>query len=148
MRIFTAFIVIMASVILFLLPLTQAQYDFKTDQRTDSIGALTAVGVTSANITLGQAIFEDDTTTVTVLSDLTTELPVFMGATYSGLNFSANVSGLTANASRTFTVTYDVDALSGWAGIVALVDRLAWIWLLLIIAFPAAAVAAIFMRRL
>lgn len=145
--IFTAFLILMASMILFMVQTTQGMYDFKTDLRSDEIGAVTAVGVTSDNVVLGQAIYDDDVTTVSVLSDLATDSPAFIGATYSSSPPSGNVSGLTANATRTLTITYDVDALAGSTAISTLVDRISWIYLLMAIAFPAAALAAMFTGR-
>jgi len=146
-KIFDAFVIILASCILFLFPITDAAEDFKTDLRTDTIGAATAAGVTSANITLGTTIYEGDTSTVTVVSDLGTDSPAFIGSTYSATSHSGNVSGLTANTTRTFTVTYDIDALAGWPAIGDISDKLFVFFLLVVIAFAPAALFAIYTGR-
>ncbi len=145
MRIFQAFLVLMASTVLFLLPLTLAAYDFKTDQQEDTFSMVTAVGETSDNISLSELLYDADVTTVYVLSDLGTD-----NISWSSYNATTNhllISGMTDNSTRVLTATYDVDALGGNAAIIMLADRLAWIWLLLVIAFAPAALAAIFTGR-
>lgn len=145
MRVFKAFLVVLASVILFLLPLTKAMYDLKTDRQEDNFSVSTAAGITSSNITLSESIYEDDTTTIELLSDLSSDSPAW--SAYAVGSHSVNVTGLTDNATRALSVYYDVDALEGWDAIVALADKMAWIWMLIIIAFAPAAVAAIFTGR-
>lgn len=142
MRIFQAFIIIMAAVILFLLPLTLAMYDFQTDLRVDSITGTTGVGETSDNVVLGTTVYDDDTTTITVVSDLGSDNPA-AGAYASG-SHTLNVTGLTANTTRTLTISYDVDALAGSTAIATLSDKIAWIFLLMAIIFPPTALYAIF----
>lgn len=145
MRIFKTFIIVLAAVVLFLLPLTGAMYDFKTDLQEDDIAVSTGAGETTANVTLSESIYDDDTTTAGVTSDLSSDSPAF-GA-YDSTSHSANITGLTASENRTITVTYDIDALEGYDAINTLTDRIPWIWLFIIIAFPAAAIAAIWTGR-
>lgn len=144
-KIFQAFLVIMASAILFLIPLTDAAYDFKTDLREDSFTINTAVGQTSANVTLVKAIYDDDVTTISVSSDLSTDVPLY--SSYNTTSRQTLFTGFTANSTRTLTVSYDVDALAGGDAIDTLTDRLAWFWLIAIIAFAPAGLAAIFIFR-
>jgi len=143
-KIFKAFLILMASTILFLLPLTMIVYDFKTDQQTDLFSVVTA-NTTTENITLSELLYDADVTTVYVLSDLSTD-NISWGSYNAGTN-NLLIYGLRADSIRVLTATYDVDALGGNAAIIVLVDRLAWFWLLLIIAFAPAALAAIFTGR-
>lgn len=145
MRIFKAFLVVMGSVILFLLPSTGAMYDFKTDLQTDTFSSITGVGETSDNLTLSEDIYEDDTTTIDLSASLSSDNPAWNA--YDTTTHSLNVIGLTANTTRTLTIAYDIDALEGSDAIVALADKMAWIWLLMIIAFPIAGIASILMGR-
>lgn len=144
-KIFQAFVVIMASAILFLIPLTTAAYDFQTDLREDTFTVNTAVGVTSANVTLVEEVYDDDVTTISVSSDLSTDEPLY--SSYNTTTRQTLFTGLTANTTRTLTVGYDVDALEGGDAINTVADRLAWFWLISIIVFAPAALAAIFIGR-
>ena len=147
LKIFNAFVIIVASCVLFLLPITNAAEDFKRDLRTDSIGSITGAAETSDNITFGTAIYDDDTTSVTVSSDLATDAPVFVGGTYSATNNTGNVSGLTANTTRTLSVTYYIDALTGFPAVADISDKYFLFYLLCVGAFAPAALAAIFINR-
>ncbi len=144
MKIFKAFLILMASTILFLLPLTMTVYDFKTDQQTDLFSMVTA-DTTTDNITLSELLYDADVTTVYVLSDLSDDM--ISWGSYNATSNNLLVSGMSGNTTRVLTATYDVDALGGSTAIINLVDRLAWIWLLLIIAFAPASLAAIFTGR-
>ena len=117
MKIFKAFLILMASTILFLLPLTMIVYDFKTDQQTD-IFSMVTVGNTTDNITLSELLYDADVTTIYVLSDLSTD-NISWGS-YNGTSNNLLVSGLVSNDTRVLTATYDVDALGGNAAIIVL----------------------------
>jgi len=145
MRVYKAFIVIMASVILFLLPITGAMYDFQTDRQEDDFSVITAAGVTTDNLTLSETIYDADTTTISLISDLSSDVPGWTA--YDNTSHSLAISGLTANATRNITVYYDIYALGDNTAINNLTDRMAWFWLLIIIAFAPAALAAIFTNR-
>lgn len=145
MKIFNSFLIIMGSIVLLLMPLTSAVYDFATDLREDSFTVATGVGETSGNVTLIKPIYDDDTTTIDVISDLSTDDPLFN--TYNTTSRATNFTGLTANTTRTLTVSYDVDALNAWPAVNSLVDVTAWLWLIIIICFAPAAIAAIFIGR-
>jgi len=145
MRIFYAFLIIIVAVILFMLPLTEAIYDFRTDLREDEFTYATGAGESAANVTLGKPVYDDDIFTIDILSDLSTD-----NATYSGYNVTSrllDISGLSDNATRLFTISYDIDALEGSDAINAFMDIIPFIWMLIIIAFGPAALFAIFTGR-
>ena len=144
-RIFNAFMIIVASTFLFLLPLTLLVEDFKKDQQIDNFSVPTAVGETTENVSLSEELYEGDATSVTVLSDLATD-----SAGWGSYNATVNnllITGLTTNTTRIIKVTYDIDALGGSVAIINLADKLAWFWLLICIAYAPAALAAIFTGR-
>ena len=145
MRIFYAFLVIVTTVILFLLPISSAVYDFQTDLREDDFTVNTAVGVTTANVTLLRPIYDNDTSTIGMISDTSDDVPLY--SSYNTTTRALAMSGLSANTTRTITVSYDIDALEGSDAINTFVDQIEWIWILMLIAFPAAALVAIFLRR-
>lgn len=145
MRIFTAFLVLVVSAILWLLPIADGVYDFKTNVRADTFVYPTGVGVTTANVTLHKAIYDNDTHTIDLLSDTATDVPLF--SAYNIPSRTLLLTGLSANTTRTLSVSYDVYALTGGGAIDTLVSRLDFIWMLAVISFPIAGLAAIFTSR-
>lgn len=128
-----------------MLPVSGAVYDFRTDLRTDEFTSPTGVGVTSANVTLGEPLYDDDTQTIDILSDLSTDTPAF--SSYTTATRVVNISGLSANTTRILTVSYDVDALGGSDALNTFVGYVPWMWMLIIIVFPIAGLAAIWTGR-
>ena len=148
MRIFYAFLVIVGSTILFLLPLTDAVYDFRTEPRNDSYNYETA-NLTLDNVTLTQPLFNNDIASINITSNITADFPlaVSYNAT-SNVTWMLFMSGLATNSSRFLVIEYDIDALSSSTAISNILDRLPMIWMLAIIAFAPAALFAIFTGRL
>ena len=128
-----------------MLPVSEAVYDFRTDLREDEFTSPTGVGVTSANVTLGEPVYDDDTGTIDYFSDLSTDVPAY--SSYNATSRQLLVSGLTANTTRVLSIFYDVDALAGSDALNNFVGYIPWIWLLIIIVFPIAGLAAIFTGR-
>ena len=145
MRIFYAFLIMFCSVFLFLLPLTEAAYDFKTDIRTDTFATETAAGITSVNETLFKPLYDSDIATVDILSTLATDVPTT--TSYNATSRQLWISGLTASSNRSLEVSYDIDSLTGFPAIATLLDKVPFIWMLIIIAFAPAALFAIFTGR-
>lgn len=144
MRIAFAFIALTASFVLWLLPITTATYDFRTDVREDAFTVATATGNTSACVILLQPIYGDDTNTIGYISSIN-ETPTF--SSYNSTTRELATSGLTENTTRTLTVSYDVNALTFSDAIDTFIDWVPFIWYMLIIAFPVAALVAIFTGR-
>jgi len=144
MRIFYSFLIIMTSVFLFLLPLTDMVYNYRTDPVTDSFDVDTAVGVTSDNFTLDDFIYDDDDDTIEIESSID-EIPGLVS--YNFTSKTVWVGSLTANTTRTLEITYDIDVITDSDAINNLLDRVAWIWMLICIAFPVASLAAIWTGR-
>jgi len=128
-----------------MLPLVPMIYDFRTTQREDTFTIATAVATTTANVTLHGRIFDDDINTIVYTSDIS-ETPIT--SAYHAGTHTLLMASLTANTSREMIVQYDIDALAGeGTAINTLLDRVPMVYLLLIVAFPIAAAAAVFMNR-
>ena len=128
-----------------MLPVSRAVYDFRTDLRTDEFFSTTAVSQTSENVTLGKPVYDDDTGTIDILSDLSTD-----NATYNSYNTTTrvlNIINLTDNTTRILSVSYDIDALEGSDALNTFVGYVPWIWMLIIIVFPMVGIAAIWTGR-
>lgn len=145
-KIFNAFLIVLAAAILFMLPLVALIYDFRTDQRTNSFTTSTGVAETSANVTLFDDLYNCDLGSVDVNSDDSSDNPVASSTAINCTIREITITGLTANTTRTLDVTYDIDALDAFDSINTMLDRLPFIWLLMIIAFAPAALLAMFRR--
>lgn len=144
MRIFYAFLIIVVAAILWMLPITMAIYDFRTDLRTDTFNTSTAVGVTTANETLLDDLYDGDIGSVDIASDDATDAP--LANSYNSTSRVLGMTGLTENTTRTLEISYDIDALDV-DSLNTLFDWLPLIWILVIVAFPMAALFAIFTGR-
>lgn len=126
---------------LWFLPVTDGIYDYRTDNRTDEFNVVTDVGETSADTVLSKTLYDNDTQTLSVLSDLASDIPVF--ASYNGTNRAALWNGLTANATRNLDVSYDTASFDPSSSLAAFMEILPWIWMIAISVFPLAALAYI-----
>ncbi len=144
MKIFYAFLVIVSSALLFMLPITSTIYDFRTDLREDTFVVTTAAGITSANTTLLVAIYNDDTQTINYTSN-TTEAPIF--SSFNATSRQLTTAGLAEATTRALVVAYDISALPGADALNNLLDKIPLIWMLMVISFPIAALASMFVGR-
>ncbi|KKK54458.1 hypothetical protein LCGC14_3084560, partial [marine sediment metagenome] len=111
MKIFNAFLIIVIASILFMLPFTTAIHDFRTDTRTDTFaGTATGGAQTTANLSLTDFVFDDDTETIVILSDDGTDVPLLFS--YNTTTRLTDMTGLAVSSNRTITISYDIDALS------------------------------------
>ena len=144
-RIFLGFLIIITVSILFMIPVSEAVYDYRTDLRTDAFTVVTAPAATTGNVTLIKPVYDDDTSTISFSSNDTNDSPLY--SNYDTATRELEVSGLEADTTRLLSLEYDVDALNGSDAINTLMDYISWIWFILLVGFPAAALAAIFMGR-
>lgn len=128
-----------------MLPITEGIYDFRTDLRTDELTATTGVGATSANVTLLDDLYGNDIGTVSITSNVTTDVPT--ASSYNSTSRALDVSGLTASTARTLEIDYDVYALGGNNAVDTLLDWVPYIWIIIIAVFPLAALYALFTGR-
>ena len=73
----------------------------------------TAATVTTANVTLPLALFDDKLTNINSVSSNLTGEDSITPTLYNSSTYVLTVSGLTANATRSITVDYKTDALTG-----------------------------------
>lgn len=78
--------------------------DFRTDDVVQNEIVATAAGVTSANITLDNDLYSNDTTNIVSISSNLTETPV--ATSYTSSTNVLLVSALNANTSRTLIISY------------------------------------------
>ncbi len=80
--------------------------DWRSDPYTESFLAVTAGGVTSANVTLSYDLYQAKTANVArITSSNGGDTPV--ASAYDEDNIRLTISGLAAGTSRTLTTTYD-----------------------------------------
>lgn len=145
MRIFQGFLIMVVTVILWLLPVSEAVYGFQSTQREQSETISTGAGVTTATIILDRPIFEDTYINNVYYSDLSTDTPAY--SNYTTLTRELTISGLTASDSRTLTILYDVDGLSFHPAIKTVINIIPTIWILILVAFPVVSLIAIWKGR-
>ena len=143
MKIFYSFLIIVAGIILLLLPITQGIYDFRTDQKTDTVTVTTGAGVTTSNVTLSKFLYDSDTAHVVFTSSIA-ETPTV--STYNGTTKALEVTGLTAATSRTLGITYPVSALLGFSSFDVLMNITPFIWYILVVALMIAGLLAVFLK--
>lgn len=86
-------------------PISQGIHTWRTYDQTDNFaGVETGVGVTSANVTLSGDLFQASTDEVQSISSTIEESPVAL--TYVEATQVLEVSGLSANQTRTLSVAY------------------------------------------
>ncbi len=145
MRIFQGFLIVFITVILFLLPVTGAIYDYRTDAREESFNYETGGGVTTANVTLHYPIYDDDTNTIGILSDLPTDIPLF--SAYNTTTRLVDITGLTVASNRTLRVFYDINALIEHEALDGFIGWLPFIWILMVCVMPMAGIYTIIKGR-
>ena len=145
MRIFLSFLILLVGVFLWLLPVTSATYDFRTDLKEDNFTVSTAVGVNTGNVTLFKSVYDDDTSTISITSDDSDDVPLF--TSYNATTRLTDFSGLSANNSRTVTLTYDIDALEGSDAINTLMDNVPWLYMLMVSVLPIAGIASLWFGK-
>lgn len=131
--------------ILFMLPVTAGVYDFRTDVKTDTSYQSTGVGVTTANVTLVKAVYDDDQSTISIISNDASDTPTVVD--YHSTTRLLDIGGLAASSDRTLSISYDIDALTASDAIGTFLDNIGWIWLVCIIGFAPAALAAMFVGK-
>lgn len=145
MRIFEGFLVLFLSSILWLLPVSRAIYDYRTDIREDRFTVVTGPGETVESVVLLKPIYGDDTGTVSISSNVTADSP--MVGSYNPDTRQLTVSGLAENESHLLAVSYDVSALIGHTAVSMFLNWLPYIWYLLLFIFPVATIYVIVRRR-
>jgi len=85
-------------------PITDGIHNWRSSSTTENFDVTTGGGITAANITLNQDLYQAATGEITSISSNNTETPVASG--YTEATKVLLVSGLNAAQTRTLTVTY------------------------------------------
>jgi len=111
----TAALLVAALIIILLLPASILAIDqFRLDEQSDPFNVTTGSGVTSANVTLSQELYGDETRNASVTSNLTGDAPI--ASSYTSSTQVLNVTGLVASESRQLTVEYKIDRMGDYYG--------------------------------
>ena len=144
-QIFYSFLIMMVSVFLWILPISESTYAFRTDLREDSFTVSTGVGETSSSVILFDNVYDDDTSTISIVSNDADDAPLY--SSYNTSTRSLAFSGLAASTDRTIKVTYDVDALSGNSVFHTIMDQAPWLYILIVVVLPVGGLVAIWWKH-
>ncbi len=145
MRIVATFLSLVLTALLFMLPVSSAIYDYRTEPYSQTFSDLTTAG-TSANVSLFKSIYGGDYTTLECASDLATDNCTH-GYYYDATSHVVQINGFTVGGTRDLIVTYDVNALTATTALDGFLNMLPWIWYLLIIGVLAISVYVIWRRE-
>lgn len=118
--------------------------DVLTDDETNAFTSVTtAAGVTSANVTLSSAVYNDVVAQVgDITSDNEDDTPT--AYSYNSVSQVLLVSGLNPNDTRSLSVDYSIDNESLDSGIAIFWTLLRWFWVFCIIGMAGGAIYAFF----
>lgn len=145
MRIFTGFLIILCSVVLWFLPVSESIYAWQTDPRTDTFTVDTGDNVTTGSAVLLKSIYDDDTSTVIFTSDESDDVPVFVS--YNGTSRLLGFGGLSDNTTRSLGITYDVTAFAESPTLTTIGSMALWLTYILYVIFPVAGLVYIFWEK-
>jgi hypothetical protein len=145
-RIFTSFLIVLLDIFLWFLPIQTAIYDFRTDIQTDNFNVATALATTTGNVTLSKELYGNDTQTIVLNSNLSTDSPVY--SSYNTTTRVLKMSGFTVNATRTLEVLYNRPSFSPSSSLNSFMDVLPWFWMLFLAIFPFAALVFIWWGKI
>lgn len=145
MRIFYSFLIMFVSAILIILPISAGVYDFQTDLREDNFTVTTAVGSDNCTVQLLKPIYDNDTSTITVSSRDVDDEPLY--SSYNCTTRALTIIGLAEDATRSLTITYDVDAIPGSNALATFLSYLSFIWIIMWVALPISAIVSIWTGR-
>ena len=146
MKIVATFLMIVLIGLLFMLPISTAVYDYRTDIQEDDIYSVTtAGGITSCNVSLRLPIYLANLSTLSFSSTLATDNAT-PGYYYDATSHVVQVNGLTALSSRTLTAFYDVNALTSVGALDVFLNMVPWLWYLMLVAVLGVSIFAIWRR--
>lgn len=144
MKIFWAFIILAGSAILWLLPVSEGIYNFRTDVKEETRTVITGAGDTTASLVLSKPVYQDDASTIEVLSSIDTDTTVI--DSYTPATRTLALSGLDSDASRELSISYDVNALQWHTAFDTMLTYVPFIWIVILIAFPICGMIVMFRR--
>ena len=122
MRIVGGLIGCMIAFVMFPMVLDGAD-DIKSDDQTDTFASCsTGVGETTYDVVLTKDLLDDVVTNVTSITSTLSGTDSPTAQTYVASTDTLTVAGLAASGTRTLTVNYEADALSGYTGLDSMVN--------------------------
>lgn len=110
-----ALLVIAAVIIVLLLPASiVALNEFRMTDYEEPHNITTGAGETTANVSLSQELFNDDTALVSLSSNNTSDAPI--PYLYTSATRYLLITGLVEDDTRQVTVTYKIDNLTDYVG--------------------------------
>jgi len=103
-KVFIAILAVFLLLGAFTSPILAGIKTWRTVDTTENFIVSTGAAVTTANVTLGSDLFQDDESNVIEVSSSITESPV--ATSYTAATNVLLISALTANESRTLTINY------------------------------------------
>lgn len=118
--------------------------DAQTDDYTQNFaGVSTGAGEYSANFTLSQDLFEDNTVSVSsISSNISGDSP--SASAYNSVSRVLTAGGLQESQTRTISVTYDIEDPSLPAGVVVFLQIFIWFFMLIDLGLLVGSVYAFF----
>lgn len=117
--------------------------DAITQEYTQTISGIVTGDLYAANATLGRAIYNNDTSSVvSIASNHTADSPT--ASAYNLTTRALEVSGLSANTTRSLTVVYDITSTIIPGGSALVIGLLRWFWVFVIIGLCGGAIYAFF----
>jgi microcystin-dependent protein len=145
MKIVATFLMIVLVGLLFMLPISTAVYDYRTDIQEEDHTVTTAALTTSANVSLHLPIYQANLSTLSFSSTVATDNAV-PGTFYDSTSHVVTVNGLAASTTRDLTAFYDVNALSSVGALDTFLNMVPWLWYLMLVAVLGVAIFAIWRR--
>lgn len=139
MRIFYGFLILFFSALLWFIPISDnGIYEFRTDAKIDTVQVETGAAETSGNHTLTLTLYNNDTSSVDIVSYEYGDVPAVVS--YNSSNRFLVFNGLLTSTNRTLEITYDTDVFSNSNFWPEFLDNFKYFWWVFICLFPIAAI--------
>lgn len=142
MRIFYGFLILFFSALLWLVPISDGIYEFRTDAKTDTAYIQTGAGETSSNHTLTKTLYDNDTSSVSLFSYDSDDIPVV--SSYNSTTRLLVFTGMAASTNRTMEITFDTDVFTNSNFWPDFLDNFKFYWWVFISLYAIGALVAMF----
>ncbi len=144
-RIFEAMLVLVLVGFLWMLPVPDAIYNYRTTVRADHFTVDTIEGQTTTTLVLFKPVYGGDPEKISASSNSTSDSPEI--ASYEPSTRAVTVSGLSESEAHRLEISYDTDALTQSRSISSFLDYLPWLWIINLFAFPICAIIVVIRQR-
>lgn len=112
-----------------MLPTSGGIHSLLTDLREDNHTIITAAGTTNATVQLFKSLYDDDTSSVNVISHDIDDTPFVYS--YNSATRALVITGLAASTTRVIDIVYDVDAVDN-SHFTSAITVVTYLWLIII----------------